>query len=144
MIYIYLFVISFLAATILPLSSEITLAGLMTVQSYNNFILLLAASVGNILGSSFNWVLGIYSRKFKSKKWFPFNQNQMKRSSKWFLKYGKWSLLFAWLPIVGDPLTFVAGVMRTRFLSFLVLVSIGKVARYIIIMLATDWSLSQF
>ena len=144
MIYINLFVISFLAATILPLSSEITFAGLMTVQSYNNFILLLAASVGNILGSSFNWVLGIYSIKFKSKKWFPFNQNQMKRSSKWFLKYGKWSLLFAWLPIVGDPLTFVAGVMRTRFLSFLVLVSIGKVARYIIIMLATDWSLSQF
>ena len=144
MIYINLFVISFLAATILPLSSEITLAGLMTVQSYNNFILLLAASVGNILGSSFNWVLGIYSRKFKSKKWFPFNQNQMKRSSKWFLKYGKWSLLFAWLPIVGDPLTFVAGVMRTRFISFLALVAIGKVARYIIIMLAIDWSLSQF
>ena len=144
MIYISLFVISFLAATILPLSSEITLAGLIAVQSYNNFILLLAASVGNILGSSFNWVLGIYSRKFESKKWFPFNQNQMKQSSKWFLKYGKWSLLFAWLPVVGDPLTLVAGVMRTRFLSFLVLVSIGKVARYIIIMLATDWSLSQF
>ena len=68
MSYITLFVISFLAATILPLSSEITLAGLMAVQSYNNFILLLAASVGNILGSSFNWVLGIYSRKFDSKK----------------------------------------------------------------------------
>ena len=88
MIYITLFVISFLAATILPLSSEITLAGLMAAQSYNNFILLLVASLGNILGSSFNWVLGIYSRKFESKKWFPFNQNQMKQSSKWFLKYG--------------------------------------------------------
>ena len=144
MSYITLFVISFLAATILPLSSEITLAGLMAAQSYNNFILLLAASVGNILGSSFNWVLGIYSRKFKSKKWFPFNQNQMKRSSKWFLKYGKWSLLFAWLPVVGDPLTFIAGTMQTRFLSFLVLVTIGKVARYIIIILAADWSLSLF
>ena len=144
MIYINLFVISFLAATILPLSSEITLAGLMVAQSYNNFILLLAASVGNILGSSFNWVLGIYSRKFESKKWFPFNQNQMQRSSKWFLKYGKWSLLFAWLPVVGDPLTFIAGTMQTRFLSFLVLVTIGKVARYIIIILAADWSLSLF
>jgi len=144
MIYITLFVISFLAATILPLSSEITLAGLMVSQSYNNFILLFVASLGNILGSFFNWVLGIYSRKFDSKKWFPFNQNQMKRSSKWFLQYGKWSLLFAWLPIVGDPLTFVAGAMRTRFISFLALVAIGKVARYIIIMLATDWSLSQF
>ena len=144
MIYITLFVISFLAATILPLSSEITLAGLMAAQSYNNFILLLVASLGNILGSSFNWVLGIYSRKFDSKKWFPFNQNQMKRSSKWFLKYGKWSLLFAWLPIIGDPLTFVAGAMRIRFLDFLILVAIGKVGRYLIVMAATDWSLNLF
>ena len=144
MIYINLFIISFLAATILPLSSEIMLAGLMVAQSYNHFILLLAASVGNILGSSFNWVLGIYSRKFEFKKWFPFSKNQMKRSSKWFLKYGKWSLLFAWLPVVGDPLTFVAGTMRIRFLDFLILVAIGKVARYIIIILATDWSLSLF
>ena len=144
MIYINLLVISFLAATILPLSSEITLAGLMAVQSYNNFILLLAASVGNILGSSLNWFLGIYSRKFESKKWFPFNQNQIKRSSKWFLKYGKWSLLFAWLPIVGDPLTFGAGAMRTRFLDFLILVAIGKVGRYLVVMAATDWFLNLF
>ena len=144
MIYINLFIISFLAATILPLSSEITLAGLMAAQSYNNFILLLAASVGNVLGSSFNWVLGIYSRKFESKKWFPFNQNQMKRSSKWFLQYGKWSLLFAWLPIVGDPLTFVAGAMRTRFSNFLILVAIGKVGRHLVVMAVTDWSLNLF
>ena len=68
MSYITLFAISFLAATILPLSSEITFAGLMVAQSYNNFILLLVASLGNILGSSFNWVLGIYSRKFDVKK----------------------------------------------------------------------------
>ena len=144
MIYINLFVISFLAATILPLASEITLAGLIAVQSYNNFILLLAASIGNILGSSFNWVLGIYSRKFEFKKWFPFNQNQIKRFSKWFLKYGKWSLLFAWLPIVGDPLTFVAGVMRIRFLDFLILVAIGKVSRYLIVIVAINWSLNLF
>ena len=144
MIYINLFVISFLAATILPLSSEITLAGLVAAQSYNNFILLLVASLGNVLGSSFNWFLGIYSRKFESKRWFPFNQNQMNRSSKWFFKYGKWSLLFAWLPIVGDPLTFVAGAMRIRFLGFLILVAIGKVGRYLIIMSATDWSLNLF
>ena len=70
MIYINLFIISFLAATILPLSSEITLAGLMVAQSYNNFILLLAASVGNILGSSFNWVLGSYSENLSPKNGF--------------------------------------------------------------------------
>ena len=116
----------------------------MAAQSYNNFILLLAASLGTILGSSFNWVLGIYSRKFDSKRWFPFNQNQMKRSSKWFFHYGKWSLLFAWLPIIGDPLTFVAGAMRIRFLDFLILVAIGKVGRYLIVMLATDWYLNLF
>ena len=144
MSYITLFAISFLAATILPLSSEITLAGLIAAQSYNKFILLFAASLGNILGSSFNWILGIYSRKFDSKKWFPFNQNQMERSSKWFLKYGKWSLLLAWLPIVGDPLTFVAGTMRISFLNFLILVAIGKVGRYLIVIAATNWYLNLF
>ena len=68
----------------------------------------------------------------------------MKRSSKWFLKYGKWSLLFAWLPIVGDPLTFVAGTMRISFLNFLILVAIGKVGRYLIVIASTNWYLNLF
>jgi membrane protein YqaA with SNARE-associated domain len=132
-IYLSLFGISFLAATILPFSSELTLAGLISTSNYDNLLLLAFASFGNVLGSVVNWFLGFYSRNFTSKKWFPFNEMQITRSSKWFEKFGKWSLLFAWVPIVGDPLTFVAGLLSVRFLDFIILVAIGKVSRYLII-----------
>ena len=133
MIYLSLFFISFLAATILPFSSELTLAGLISTSNYDNLLLLVVASFGNVLGSVFNWSLGFYSRNLSAKKWFPFKETQIERSSKWFSKFGKWSLLFAWLPIVGDPLTFVAGLLRVRFLDFIILVAIGKVSRYLIV-----------
>ena len=133
MIYLSLFFISFLAATVLPFSSELTLAGLISTSNYDNLLLLVVASFGNILGSVLNWSLGFYSRNLSIKKWFPFKETQIERSSKWFSKFGKWSLLFAWLPIVGDPLTFFAGLLRVRFLDFIILVAIGKVSRYLIV-----------
>ena len=133
MIYLSLFSISFLAATVLPFSSELTLAGLISTSNYDNLLLLVVASFGNVLGSVFNWGLGFYARNLTIKKWFPFKETQIERSSKWFSKFGKWSLLFAWLPIVGDPLTFVAGLLRVRFLDFIILVAIGKVSRYLIV-----------
>ena len=133
MIYLSLFFISFLAATILPFSSELTLAGLISTSNYDDLLLLVVASFGNVLGSVFNWGLGFYARNLTIKKWFPFKETQIERSSKWFSKFGKWSLLFAWVPIVGDPLTFVAGLLRVRFLDFIILVAIGKVSRYLII-----------
>ena len=94
---------------------------------------MLDASSGNILGSIVNWTLGFYSRNLTSKKWFPFKDEQIKRSSNWFNKFGKWSLLFAWVPIIGDPLTLAAGLLRVKFTEFLILVSIGKVFRYFLI-----------
>ena len=133
MIYLSLFVISFLAATILPFSSELTLAGLMATSNYDNLLLLIVASLGNILGSVVNWILGFYSRNLSKKNWFLFKDQQIKKSSKWFNKFGKWSLLFAWVPIVGDPLTLAAGLLRVKFIEFLILVTIGKVSRYLVI-----------
>ena len=133
MIYLSLFAISFLAATILPFSSELTLAGLIVSSNYNNLLLLIVASFGNILGSVVNWALGFYSRNLSTKKWFPFKETQIKRSSKWFDKFGKLSLLFAWVPIIGDPLTLAAGLLRVKFIEFLILVTIGKVSRYVVI-----------
>ena len=132
-IYISLFFISFLAATILPFSSEVTLATLIASSNYNNLLLLIFASLGNILGSVVNWVLGFYSRNLATKRWFPFKDKQIKKSSSWFNRFGKWSLLFAWVPIIGDPLTLAAGLLRVKFIEFLILVSIGKVSRYIVI-----------
>ena len=133
MIYLSLFIISFLAATILPFSSELTLAGLMATSNYDNSLLLIIASLGNVLGSVVNWTLGFYSRKLSKKKWFPFKDEQIESSSKWFNKFGRWSLLFAWVPIIGDPLTLAAGLLRVKFIEFLILVTIGKVSRYLVI-----------
>ena len=133
MIYLSLFTISFLAATVLPFSSELTLAGLIATSNYDNLLLLIVASLGNVLGSVVNWALGFYSRNLTYKKWFPFQEAQIERSSKWFIKFGKWLLLFAWVPIIGDPLTLVAGLLRVKFLEFLILVMIGKVSRYMTI-----------
>ena len=133
MIYLSLFTISFLAATILPFSSELTLAGLIATSNYDNLLLLIVASSGNVLGSVVNWALGFYLRNLTTKKWFPFKDKQIENSSKWFSKTGKWSLLFAWVPIIGDPLTLVAGLLRVKFIEFIILVTIGKVSRYIVI-----------
>ena len=133
MIYLSLFAISFLAATILPFSSELTLAGLIATSNYDNLLLLVTASFGNVLGSILNWTLGFYSRNLTTKKWFPFKDKQLESSSKWFNKFGKLSLLFVWIPIVGDPLTLVACLWRVRFLDFIILVAIGKVSRYLVI-----------
>ena len=133
MIYLSLFIISFLAATILPFSSELTLAGLIATSNYDNLLLLIFASFGNVLGSAVNWVLGFYSRNLITKKWFPFKDKQIENSSKWFDKFGKWLLLFAWVPIIGDPLTLAAGLLRIKFKEFLILVTIGKVSRYVVI-----------
>jgi membrane protein YqaA with SNARE-associated domain len=133
-IYLSLFGISFLAATILPFSSELSLATLIATSDYDNLLLLTVASFGNILGSLVNWALGSYSRNLTTKKWFPFKETQIERSSKWFGKFGKWSLLFAWVPVVGDPLTLVAGILRVKFIDFIILVAIGKVSRYIFVL----------
>jgi len=133
MIYLSLFIISFLAATILPLSSELTLAGLMATSNYDNLLLLIFASLGNVLGSVVNWILGFYSRNLVTKKWFPFKDQQIEKSSSWFNRFGKWSLLFAWVPIIGDPLTLVAGLLKVKFIEFIILVTIGKVSRYMVI-----------
>ena len=133
MIYLSLFAISFLAATILPFSSELTLAGLIATSDYDNLLLLVVASFGNVLGSVVNWALGFYSRNLTTKKWFPFKETQIERSSEWFRKFGKWSLLFSWVPIIGDPLTLVAGILRVKFFDFIILVAIGKISRYFIV-----------
>ena len=129
--YFQLFIISFLAATILPLSSELVLSTMLLTNSFDKYLLLVVASFGNILGSSVNWYLGKKILIFKDKKWFPANERQIAKGEIYFKKYGIWSLLFAWVPIIGDPLTIVAGILRVKFFTFLILISISKISRYI-------------
>jgi membrane protein YqaA with SNARE-associated domain len=131
--YLQLLLFSFLAATFLPFSSEVILTTMYLSKNFNIFILLIVASIGNISGSLFNWYLGKKILIFKDKKWFPISNDRLKKSEKFFQKYGVWSLLLAWVPIIGDPLTMIAGVLRIKLIVFLIFVSISKISRYIFI-----------
>ena len=104
---------------------------MLLTGSFDKYLLLVVASFGNILGSSVNWYLGKKILIFKDKRWFPASERQIARSEIYFKKYGIWSLLLAWVPVIGDPLTIIAGVLRVRFLIFLTLVSISKISRYV-------------
>jgi membrane protein YqaA with SNARE-associated domain len=129
MIYLSLFFTALIAATLFPLSSEALLVTLL-YQHYTHWLLWLVATSGNTLGSCINWYLGKQCLHWQDKKWFPVKPAQLARAQQRFQRYGLASLLFAWVPVIGDPLTFFAGVMRIRFWQFLVLVAIGKALRY--------------
>ena len=132
--YFQLFLISFLAATILPFSSEVVLTTMYLSNSFETYFLLIFASIGNIMGSITNWYLGKKITLFQNRKWFPVSPDQLERSRKYFQKYGLWSLLLAWVPIIGDPLTLLAGVLKVRFSIFFLLVSISKISRYVFLL----------
>ena len=142
--YLTLLTVSFTAATIVPFSSEILLATLIATNQYNSFLLLLIACIGNIFGSVVNWILGYYASSFMKKKWFPIKQKQIERATNFFNQYGRWSLLLGWLPVIGDPLTFVAGTLRYSFIPFFILVSIGKAGRYLVVYISTLWAINIF
>ncbi len=131
--YTGLFFSALIAATILPMQSETVLAGLLLASTYPVPTLIMVATVGNVLGSVINWYLGRYLLRFKHHRWFPSSDRQLERAQGWYRRYGRWSLLGSWLPIVGDPLTVVAGVMREPLLPFLLLVTISKGTRYLIL-----------
>ncbi|WP_039928959.1 YqaA family protein [Alishewanella jeotgali] len=129
MAYFSLFLTGFIAATLFPASSELLLLALLA-QGYLPVWLWLAATLGNTLGSCVNWYLGRELLRFQHKSWFPISAAALTRATTQFQRYGRWSLLFAWLPVVGDPLTMVAGVLRVPFRLFLLLVALGKGLRY--------------
>ncbi len=133
-----------MVATIIPFGSEAYFITLLSMGEYNNFLLLAAASIGNILGSLFNWFCGFYVNYFIKMPWFPINNKMIDKANTLFKKYGKWSLLLSWVPFIGDPITFVAGTLRYPIIPFIVLVSIGKIGRYLIIYLSTIWAISIF
>ncbi len=131
--YLSLFTIAFLAATLLPLQSEAVLVGLLLAGDYSTVGLLVAAIAGNVLGSWVNWGLGRAIERFRERRWFPVSPKQMARAQQWYQRFGSWTLLLSWLPVVGDPLTLVAGVMREPLWRFLLLVTVAKAGRYLVL-----------
>ncbi|WP_374443962.1 YqaA family protein [Stella sp.] len=132
-----LFLGAFLAATVVPLSSEVGLAALIAADAAPAALLVAVATAGNVLGSAVNWLLGRGAARFRHRPWFPVDAARFARAEAWFARWGQWSLLFAWLPVVGDPLTLVAGALGVRWWPFVLLVAIGKAARYAVVWAGT-------
>ena len=127
-----LFAAALLAATIVPFSSEAVLFGLLQ-RDHAALALVATATAGNTLGSVVNWWLGRCLLRFKDARWFPFGEDEIETGRRRFERYGLWTLLFAWVPIGGDVLTLVAGILRVRLGVFVVLVGLGKLARYVVV-----------
>lgn len=126
-----LFASALAAATILPMQSEAVLVGLVVAEAQPVWALIAVASLGNVLGSVVNWILGRQVERFRGKRWFPASDAALERAKGWYGRYGRWSLLLSWAPVIGDPLTLVAGVLREPLWSFLALVTIAKIGRYV-------------
>ncbi|SAL83217.1 membrane protein-like protein [Caballeronia arvi] len=132
-----LFLAAFGAATLLPLQSEAVLVGLLLSKHYSVNLLLAVATAGNVLGSVVNWLLGRYIERWKHKRWFPVSDEKLEKAQRTYRRFGQWSLLLSWAPVIGDPLTLLAGVMREPFARFLILVTIAKLGRYLVLTLVT-------
>jgi len=140
--YLGLFLSAFLAATILPFSSEAVLAGLSVSGGMDAALLWGVATAGNTLGAVVNWMLGRWCLHWQDRKWFPFKPDDLQKADRWFAKWGVWSLLLSWVPIIGDPITFAAGFLRVNLGVFLVLVVLAKGGRYVIVLALAQGLLS--
>ena len=137
MAYAGLFLSALLAATLLPLQSEAVLIALLLQQDHPVGLLLLAATAGNVLGAVINWALGRFLLRFRHRRWFPVSEHRLDQAGAWYHRCGRGSLLLSWVPIIGDPLTVAAGLMREPLLPFLLLVTLAKFGRYAVLTGAT-------
>ena len=139
-----LFLWSLLAATLVPLSSEAALAAAHATALAPPLILFAAATSGNVLGALINWGLGAWCLRFEHKRWFPVTPEQLHKAQLQFQRWGAGVLLFSWIPVIGDPLTFAAGALRYPLARFLIVVSLGKAARYAAVLWITELVLPVF
>jgi membrane protein YqaA with SNARE-associated domain len=132
-----LFLVALGAASLLPLQSEPLLVGLLLLGEQPAWLLVAVASLGNTLGSVVNWWLGRQVVRWRDRRWFPVKPAALDRAAGWYRRWGHWSLLLSWAPVIGDPLTLAAGVLREPFGRFVLLVGIAKTGRYVVLALAT-------
>jgi membrane protein YqaA with SNARE-associated domain len=128
---------AFVAATVFPLQSEAVLVGLMLAGDQPVWALVAVASVANTAGSVVNWALGRLIHRYRDRRWFPASPEALARAEGWYRRWGHWSLMLSWAPIIGDPLTVVAGVLREPLWRFLLLVTLAKTGRYVTLALIT-------
>nr|WP_232235648.1 MULTISPECIES: YqaA family protein [Pseudomonas] len=117
------------------MQSEAALAAMLVSELYLPMALVAVATAGNVLGSVVNWFLGRGVEHFKHKRWFPVSESKLEKAQDFYQRYGYWSLLLSWVPIIGDPITLVAGVMREPLWRFTLLVTLAKGGRYLLLTL---------
>ena len=137
MAYAILFFSALMAATVLPMQSEAVLVALLLSGDHPAAALVGVATVGNVAGSAINRVLGRAFIGFQGRRWFPVSPAKIAKAKAHYGQYGRWSLLLSWLPVIGDPITVVAGALGERFLPFILIVSLAKAGRYIFLAFAT-------
>ena len=127
-----LFCVSFLAATVLPIASEWLLAALVARQ-VDLTAAVAIATMGNTLGAITTWAIGVWGGAWVIRRWLRISDSDRLRAERWYARWGSWSLLLAWLPIVGDPLCLVGGLLKVPLPRFTLLVATGKAARYVVV-----------
>ncbi|MDO6584213.1 YqaA family protein [Salipiger sp. 1_MG-2023] len=125
-----LFLAAFGAATILPFQSEVVFVGLQLGNAAPVLLIVLVASIGNVLGAVVNYYLGLWLEHFRHRRWFPITEAQLEKAQRIYARWGVWTLLMSWAPL-GDAFTVLAGVMRTNLVLFTLLVTLAKTGRYI-------------
>jgi membrane protein YqaA with SNARE-associated domain len=135
MVYITLFISAFISATLFPLGSEALLVYNL-LQNHPWQALLLVATLGNTLGSGVNYYLGLKGEAFLEKKGY-LKEQSIQKYKKFFNQYGAWVLLLSWVPIIGDPITFIAGVLKYDIKKFVLLVFVAKLGRYAVLVYIT-------
>jgi membrane protein YqaA with SNARE-associated domain len=129
-----LFSSGFISSTLLPGGSELLLLYLLDQQQQSVWLLLAVVTLGNSLGGVVTWGMGywVYQR-FPTRNLSPRQQ----QAQRWFSRYGAPVLLLSWLPLIGDPLCFISGWLRQRFVLCVLLIVVGKAVRYLL--LASPW-----
>ncbi len=128
-----LFVSAFTSATLLPGTSEGVLAALLGLGLVPVLAAIAVATIGNTLGSLVNWVIGRFFAGYRDHPRFPASPQTLARAQGWYDRWGVWTLLASWVPIIGDPLTVIAGLMRAPLLLVIPLVALAKGARYAVV-----------
>jgi membrane protein YqaA with SNARE-associated domain len=135
--YLGLFIASFLAATILPFSSEVVLVSLLSFSykefNYSSILLIASATLGNFLGGTTNYYLGRFCKIEWLNKYLGFSEQKLQKASKYVHKYGAYLAFFSWIPIVGDPMCIALGWFKAKQARFLLFMFVGKLMRYVIL-----------
>ncbi len=134
---ISLFFSCFLAATILPFSSEAFVALALLNGEHATWVIVVIATLGNTLGGMTGYYLGYLGKTEWLKKWFRIEASSYERFTALAQKYGFWLALLGWLPIVGDPITVLLGFLKTKSLPTFSCLLVGKLLRYLVVAYAT-------